>query len=191
MSGYRGYSMSNNAVAAYEEGKKPLSKWSKSEILDSLCVSEEEKKKLKKYCLDTLRQYFLRYSEWHHTSSHYNCTDFYEVVVPDRIDYKILDASEAFYRECIQVQKIKKAEAKKLKKAFCKWVNWEGTRSHPKAVHKKGYCIISGSFAYTEYKEKKRTDGKYFRIVEVFPKAPRGTAKIFDEIKRYNKLKDC
>lgn len=48
MSGYRGYSMSNNAVAAYEEGKKPLSKWFKSEILDSLCVSEEEKKKLKK-----------------------------------------------------------------------------------------------------------------------------------------------
>lgn len=93
--------MSNNAVAAYEEGKKPLSKWSKSKILDSLCVSEEEKEKLKKYCLDTLRQYFLRYSEWHHTSSHYNCTDFYEVVVPDRIDYKTLDASEAFYRECI------------------------------------------------------------------------------------------
>ena len=102
--------MSNNAVAAYEDGKKPLSKWSKSKILDSLCVSEEEKKKLKKYCLDTLRQYFLRYSEWHHTSSHYNCTDFYEVVIPDRIDYETLDASEAFYRECIQVQKIKKAE---------------------------------------------------------------------------------
>ena len=59
------------------------------------------------------------------------------------------------------------------------------------AVHKKGYCIISGNFAYTEYKEKKRTDGKYFRIVEVFPRAPKGTAKIFEEIKRCNKLKGC
>lgn len=55
MSGYKGYSMSNNAVAAYSEGKKPMSKWTKSEILATLSVSDEEKKKLKKYCLTTLR----------------------------------------------------------------------------------------------------------------------------------------
>lgn len=36
--GYRGYSMSNNAVAAYEDGEKPLSKWSKSDII--LAVAE-------------------------------------------------------------------------------------------------------------------------------------------------------
>ena len=29
MAGYCGYSMSNNAVAAYDEGKKPISKWKK------------------------------------------------------------------------------------------------------------------------------------------------------------------
>lgn len=29
MAGYNGYSMSNNAVAAYENGEKPLSKWKK------------------------------------------------------------------------------------------------------------------------------------------------------------------
>lgn len=36
--GYSGYSMSNNAVAAYEDGEKPLSKWSKSDII--LAVAE-------------------------------------------------------------------------------------------------------------------------------------------------------
>ena len=44
MSGYKGYSMSNNAVAAYSGGKKPMSKWTKSEILATLSVSDEEKK---------------------------------------------------------------------------------------------------------------------------------------------------
>lgn len=27
MAGYKGWAMSNNAVAAYENGEKPLSKW--------------------------------------------------------------------------------------------------------------------------------------------------------------------
>jgi len=34
-SGYYGYSMLNNAVAAYEDGEKPLSKWSRADILDT------------------------------------------------------------------------------------------------------------------------------------------------------------
>lgn len=32
MAGYNGFSMSNNAVAAYEDGEKPLSKWTKADI---------------------------------------------------------------------------------------------------------------------------------------------------------------
>ena len=184
MSGYKGYSMSNNAVAAYEEGKKPLSKWSKSEILNSLCVSDEEKKKLKKYCLTTLRQYFLKFSEWHHTSNHFNCTDFYEVIEPNPIDYDALDQSDIANRAYIKEQKIKATEAKKLKKAFCRWINWEGTKRHPKAVKKEGYCVLSGSFAYTQEKTKKKISGNYFEVVQIFPKAPKGTAKIFDEIKQ-------
>ena len=36
MSGYYGISMSNNAVKAYEEGKKPYSKWTKKGILERI-----------------------------------------------------------------------------------------------------------------------------------------------------------
>lgn len=39
MAGYYNYSMSNNAVSAYADGEKPLSKWTKSEIIETL-VSE-------------------------------------------------------------------------------------------------------------------------------------------------------
>lgn len=34
MAGYNGFSMSNNAVAAYEDGEKPLSKWTKADIFE-------------------------------------------------------------------------------------------------------------------------------------------------------------
>ena len=36
MAGYREYSMSNNAVAAYENGENPLSKQTKKEILEEV-----------------------------------------------------------------------------------------------------------------------------------------------------------
>ena len=41
MAGYNGWSMSNNAVAAYEDGEKPLSKWTKADIFDA--IKEQEK----------------------------------------------------------------------------------------------------------------------------------------------------
>jgi hypothetical protein len=36
MAGYNGWSMSNNAVDAYENGEMPLSKWNKEAILDAI-----------------------------------------------------------------------------------------------------------------------------------------------------------
>ena len=46
MTGYNGWSMSNNAVQAYEDGEKPLSKWTKKtlvyELADALGTEPEE-----------------------------------------------------------------------------------------------------------------------------------------------------
>ena len=36
MAGYFGFSMSNNAVEAYENGQRPLSRWTKGKILNSV-----------------------------------------------------------------------------------------------------------------------------------------------------------
>lgn len=85
MAGYNGYSMSNNAVSAYESGEKPMSRWTKPAIIEEiekLIDSDElpadlleELKALKKEDLQT----FLTWSSWHHTSAKYNKTDFYKV----------------------------------------------------------------------------------------------------------------
>ena len=80
--GYSGYSMSNNAVKAYEEGKKPLSKWTKADILERVKELRNDQNildKLKTVDLKTLKNKLLYTSEWHHTSSWYNVTDFYEI----------------------------------------------------------------------------------------------------------------
>lgn len=41
MSGYSGYSMSNNAVDAYESGEKPRSKWTKKVLLSAIFSIEQ------------------------------------------------------------------------------------------------------------------------------------------------------
>ena len=79
---YIGKKMSANAVAAYERGLKPFSKWTKADILKGIKevvqFEEEEIKKLKTYNLATLRE-LLTVREWHHTGKCYNKTDFYDI----------------------------------------------------------------------------------------------------------------
>lgn len=87
MAGYSGYSMSNNAVDAYESGEKPRSKWTKAAILNAIeaevlngtlslqCNIE----KLKQAPLSFLRTKVLQYASWHHTSKYFNRTDFYSL----------------------------------------------------------------------------------------------------------------
>lgn len=77
MAGYDGYSMSNNARLAYESGERPLSKWNKDAFLEEVADLEGEiYEKVKNTPLYILKE-FLDYSAWHHTSKHYNITEFY------------------------------------------------------------------------------------------------------------------
>ena len=79
MAGYKDdYSMSNNAADAYEAGEKPLSKWTKKNIL--AIVGQEvinRNPELKALNLKELRAIFLTQDGWHHTSKFYNETNFY------------------------------------------------------------------------------------------------------------------
>jgi hypothetical protein len=80
MAGYKGYSMSNNAVSAYSSGRKPLSKWTKDDLVSFYrpYASEVFLKRLDAMSLKEAKSSLLVSSgEWHHTSSHYNKTLFY------------------------------------------------------------------------------------------------------------------
>lgn len=107
MAGYFGYSMSNNAVEAYENGSKPFSKWTKADIFELIEDENLELNcsidKLKKVPVKILKEICLKYSSWHHTSNHYNKTDFYSIdydsienLTDEKLD-KLQDGIENFF----------------------------------------------------------------------------------------------
>ena len=78
MAGYDGYSMSNNARGAYANGERPLSKWTKKDIIATIGADVINRNpELKALNLKELRAIFLTQDGWHHTSKFYNETDFY------------------------------------------------------------------------------------------------------------------
>lgn len=76
--GYDGYSMSNNARLAYANGEMPLSKWTKTLLLEALEEIEGlDMVEVRKIPVAVLREAMLTQTSWHHTSKYFNVTNFY------------------------------------------------------------------------------------------------------------------
>lgn len=167
MAGYNGFSMSNNAVAAYEDGEKPLSKWTKTDIFDAINKQEVELKcsieKLKKLPVKVLKEVCLTYSSWHHTSNHYNKTDFYSLDV-DRIENLADDKIEELL---LDYKTGKKAESKSSEERWeCAFLEWSGSRKHPVATEVIEEGIIKGNWFYRKDGSKKKTTANGFRFIK-------------------------
>ena len=177
-SGYTGYSMSNRAAEAYRNNIMPWSKWTKENIIDA--VTEDfnwTADTLKKYHAEVLRRAFLQYDSWHHTGSYFNCTAFYRVDTD--VPLRLLDE----YAESYRTEKKKKKEMDKVL-ALVRYGEWTGTRRHPKLITSESYAIIVGNWAYLPGGTKKKVDGQHFTIVDTYSRAPKGTAKVFNRIKK-------
>lgn len=167
MAGYNGWSMSNNAVAAYEDGEKPLSKWTKTDIFDEIENQEVKLKcsmeKLQKLPAKALKEVCLTYSSWHHTSNHYNRTDFYSLDI-DYIENLTDEKIEGLIRD---YKADKKTEDKPLDEKWrCAFLEWSGTRKHPKATEVIEEGIIKGNWFYRKDGSKKKTTANGFRFIE-------------------------
>ena len=136
MSGYCGYSMSNNAVDAYRCGEMPLSKWLKTDLIDAIEDAIEDKTdiaKFKKLTVKQLKEYLLYESSWHHTSKMYNETSFYSI---DE------DSIDRFLKGELVITNEKSKEPKKQKEMIeIEYPVWGGTKKHPKIV---GYETMTG-----------------------------------------------
>ena len=165
-SGYHGFSMSNRAVEAYNNDEKPFSKWTKQDILD---VIEEYKQEsddptvfyeLAKVRADVLKAHLLHKSSWHHTGKFCNCTDFYS------IDFDLIDSLDLKTVKEWQLEKIKK-EVEQVKKYECIYLEWTGTRKHPKANEVKAKGIIKGNWFYPDNENfKKSINANGFKILK-------------------------
>ncbi len=160
MAGYFNYSMSNGAREAYQSGEKPISKWSKSEILAEAKQScpEEVFPLLGKVPASVLRDHLLTRSSWHHTSSHYNRTDFYSVIDCSNITL-----------EQVTVWAQKKQQAKKPIEEFLRkaeFLEWSGTRKFPKATRCVATGIVRGNWFYLPNGLKKSITAKGFKFLD-------------------------
>ena len=171
-SGYHGFSMSNRAIEAYNNGEKPFSKWTKQDILD---VIEEYKQEsddptihlfytvfyeLAKVRAGVLKAHLLHKSSWHHTSKFCNCTEFYS------IDFDLIDSLDLKTVKEWQLEKTKK-EIEQVKKYECIYLEWTGTRKHPKANEVKAKGIIKGNWFYPDNENfKKSINANGFKILK-------------------------
>ena len=133
-SGYYGFKMSNRAAEAYENGEKPLSKWTKKAIIEQIEEYIEENgiicpiETLKKTTSPVLKKLLLKRTSWHHTSYYANATDFYSV------NYDVLEDLTQEEIEAAAVVSKKAAVKLNRYRGNIDYLEWTGSRKHPKAI---------------------------------------------------------
>lgn len=182
----RGYlsnrSMSVNAAIAYENGERPISKWRKDDILNGLGRELVAVLNLDRYPAAFLKEMFLEPVAWHHTSRHYNVTDFYALRQTGSIPQEqALLASR--YPEWMEEQarvKAAKAVREEPVKALVRYLVWPksgGRKKRP--VAREEYAILLPPFAYLASGTRKRLDGSRFEVVRRFESTPNGAGEVF------------
>lgn len=165
MAGYNGFSMSNNAVAAYSDGEKPLSKWTKSDIMNAIENEHLDLKcsisKLSKVPVKVLKEICLYKSSWHHTSNHFNKTDFYSLDVDE-----IEDLTDEMIDRIIEESRSIINDNPTEERWKCAFLEWSGSRKYPKATEVIEEGIVKGDWFYRADGSKKKTTAKGFRFIE-------------------------
>lgn len=167
MAGYNGWSMSNNAIEAYENGEKPLSKWTKVDIFNAIESQEVELKcsmeKLRELPVKFLKEVCLHKTSWHHTSNHYNKTDFYsldtqrmEILTDEKINELLVEYKAN--------KKIKNTPSEEIWE--CAFLEWSGSRKHPKATEVIEEGVVKGDWFYRKNGTKKKTTANGFKFLK-------------------------
>ena len=136
--------MSNNALAAYSGGLRPISKWTKKDLINQVLGYENcvfSRADLESCSLQALKHYLLQYEEWHHTSKHFNRTSFYGINLENASDQTILEAMTTFEPSA--------ATKPASYKGKIKFEEWVGTRNNGAYMEKCSLAIIKGKWAYT------------------------------------------
>lgn len=174
--GYVNYSMSENAANAYRNGEKPLSKWGKRDILSAVfCAIQSGEIEVnfsmelfRKLPVSAMRETVLCATSWHHTSSYYNKTDFYsldayelEALTDSAISAKLDTIKEG--KEAAKTRKQQDAAPDLWK---CSFLEWSGTRNHPKATELTEIGEVKGNWFIRSDGSKKKTTANGFKFIE-------------------------
>lgn len=113
MSGYSGFSKSNNAVAAEADGRFPASVVARRLKVPTEYVRER-----------------IGTREWHHSSKFYNCVSYYDIA--ECAEWLDSEEGRSDFAEWRAAQKPRQASTR----TGCRveWLEWVGTRNHPRAI---------------------------------------------------------
>jgi hypothetical protein len=162
--GYDRWSMSNNARIAYKNGEKPLSRWTKSELINEIEAARKagsivtaSQEVIKRAPVRLLKQHFLHQTSWHHTGSKFNRTPFYS------LNLDALAHIDESFLQPIQEEKTKPDPERWL----CSWTEWEKKsrfgRPQPVEYRSEG-TILNNTFTADDGTRKMIT-GKSFRKI--------------------------
>lgn len=170
MSGYYGYSMSNNAIEAYENGEKPYSKWTKASVISAIKEAVENGEVHLPYSvsvfnsvpLGAFKSRVLEMTSWHHTSAKYNKTEFYSL----RLDWLESVSAEDIYKMATEYKERKRAEkeAEKEVKVLYEYLYWTKWSRRPRKITGEG--VVKGNWCYLQDGTKKNIHGNYFWIIK-------------------------
>lgn len=153
--GYSGSSMSNRALNAYTNGRRPLSRL---RIMDLSNAGWTETLAFAKWLA---KQGDWEPSEWHHTSKEFTITDFYNPV--ELVDWWAeLDGKE----KAALLEKYSQSRAKRVAEVRVSgtYTEWLGTRRHPKPVERQFTGVKRGDWIYLDGGGRKKATGNYIRF---------------------------
>lgn len=124
--GYIYNRMSERAAAAYDSGERPLSKWSKDDIIEQIEEVRQEwgddlpdlSDELERLTKVELVEKFLYQSSWHHTGPYYVPTNFFAIEVGRAVDLTVEDIKKTIESRPPRAPRVKKPKAAKVKPTY-------------------------------------------------------------------------
>lgn len=161
MTGYNyALGMSNRAVQAYENGKMPLSKVTKTALIRN-GIRQNITVGFAKWLLTT----YIKRCEYHHTGgTWYNTTDFY--CLDSLADFiKSTNANDLAEMERAFKKSKQTTQTEQEQKAIATYHVWGGSRKHPKIIDtitQEG--VIRGNWIHFKNGTKKNINGNHITV---------------------------
>jgi len=154
MSGYDGFSMSNNARDAYDQGKRPLSQFKAADLKAAGWPGTLA------FAQWLGREGHWQPCEWHHSSKEFNATDFFDPIELvewwDGLDDA--ERSELLQRFISTIRPRKAAEEVRVEGTY---IAWSGSRRHPKATEVEFTGTLRGDWITLDGGGRKKASGRH------------------------------
>lgn len=152
MAGYDGFSMSNNARAAYDSGKRPLSQIKAGDLATAGWHSTLT------FAKWLARNGKWQPSEWHHTSKKFNTTDFYD---PAELVEWWSELTAAEQEGLMQQFRKPAPQQESTHRVAGTYIEWSGSRRHPKPIKREFTGTLCGDWIQIDGGGRKKATGNH------------------------------